>query len=126
MKVHTRDEILRKRIQEVDERTFSPEERAGLVLDFLLDKFGIKSDSEIDERLYWDLTCFSLEWLNLFTVVHSAKDGESSMEEIMKLLTQFLYSFHYSMPAGDLVHTDKKSHQKFYTNRMSQKEKGGS
>ena len=108
--------FMQKRIIERDKEYLSPRERADLINTFLFEALGLDSPKDVIRHpLYWDLTCFCTEFLNLFAL-------QSEDQRLLKSTistNNWIYSFHYSVDESAALGPGKEEHEKIWHDRIN-------
>ena len=118
MKKQALDQIMYKRVDNFDKLFLDPAERADLVNTLICTMLNPENPSK-SVSFYWDLICFSLETLNLYT--KSFCDDE--IISIMRAINNQIYSTHYSFPQDHIYMIPREDHKEFY-NRILEAMKG--
>lgn len=87
------DKFMKLRVEDRDSKYLDPTERANFVNTLILLALGFEDPKGAAQNpLYWDLVCYSTEFLNLFALQTEDKE----IMAIAKAWSNKIFSLHYS------------------------------
>ena len=106
---------MEERVDEIDLLHLDPEERARYIQAILSKILSPDDPKRLLPYLYWDIVCFTIEFLNVYCVFVSTGEQRGELIPIIKILNSFIYSTHYSMDkTNPALGPNKAEHKEFY------------
>jgi len=114
-------EVSEQKVKQRDQKHLDPSERAELVNSFIFHALALDSPKDVVQHpLYWDLLCWCLEMLNLYTK-NLAMVGQPELMEIMKLASRQFYGLHYSLPENSPeLGPEREEHEELWVTRIEE------
>jgi len=114
------EEFIKSRMEVVDGKHLSVDQRASLVNSLIFHALGLTKPADaVEQPLYWDLICYSMEMLSIFIVQTCEGTNDYKTIETVKRLNAFIYSIHYSLSDNDaMLGPGREEHEEIWLERL--------
>ncbi len=116
----TLEETITSRMEVVDAKHLSIEERQDLINTFIIRALGLEDYKEAAQQpLHWDLLCYCMGMLSYFIVQSCEDTNNVDMITTVKKMNAFIYSIHYSVQDVDeILGPGRGEHEQIWLERL--------